>query len=74
LLNSIDLIPNAPQAHQSQSWQQKDLSKVKDLSVIAKTTDWSFSSPYKGSVSPLSKSIEKLASQVKIDQDLKARL
>jgi hypothetical protein len=44
-------------AHESSEWQHRDLTQIKDLTAIAKTTDWSFSTPYKGSVLQLSESL-----------------
>jgi hypothetical protein len=44
-------------AHESDDWQHRDFSQIKDLTAIAKTTDWSFSTPYKGSVLMLSESL-----------------
>jgi len=32
-------------------------SQIKDFSVLEKTVDWAFSSPYKGSILPLHKAL-----------------
>jgi len=38
----------------SDIWKVKDMSKVKDLKTIEKTFDWTFSSPYKGTIQKFS--------------------
>jgi hypothetical protein len=50
-------MPRTMTAHESDDWQHRDFSQIKDLTAIAKTTDWSFSTPYKGSVLMLSESL-----------------
>ena len=47
-------------------WKEKDLSKIEDLTSIEKTFDWSFSTPYKGSVTALSTDIEQIAKEVDV--------
>jgi hypothetical protein len=49
-LNKINLMPRTVKAHESEDWLSRDKSQIKDLIAIAKTTDWSFSTPYKGTV------------------------
>lgn len=45
-------MPPAIEVDGSHIWKEKDLSKVKDLKTLEKTFDWSFSSPYKGTLIP----------------------
>lgn len=52
-LNSIDIIPEEIKVHGSDTWEQKDLSLVKDYQTIECTLDWTFSSPFKGTISKL---------------------
>jgi hypothetical protein len=54
LLNSVNLKPQPIEVKGSNLWKEKDMSKIKDLKTIEKTFDWTFSTPYKGSVSSLS--------------------
>ena len=54
------MMPFTFKAHESEDWVQKDLTQIKDLTSIAKTTDWSFSSPYKGTILQLSTSLENI--------------
>jgi hypothetical protein len=54
LLNSVNLKPQPIELKGNNLWKEKDMSKIKDLKTIEKTFDWTFSTPYKGSVSSLS--------------------
>jgi hypothetical protein len=54
LLNSVNLKPQPIEVKGSNLWKEKDMSKIKDLKTIEKTFDWTFSTPYKGSISSLS--------------------
>jgi len=54
LLNSINFIPKHIEVKESKLWKNKDMSKIEDLTTIEPTFDWSFCSPYKGSVKALS--------------------
>jgi TIP41-like family len=50
LLNSITLRPAQIEVKGSDIWKVKDMSKVQDLKTIEKTFDWTFSTPYKGTL------------------------
>jgi len=43
-------MPPAIEVDGSHIWKEKDMSKVKDLKTLEKTSDWSFSTPYKGTL------------------------
>ena len=53
-LNLIDLIPENVQVKMASHWKQKDTSKIKDFTTVESTSDWTFSTPYKGTVRYLS--------------------
>lgn len=53
MLNSINIQPEAIEAKESHLWKKKDLSHVKDLKTLEAITDWSFCTPYKGSILPV---------------------
>jgi len=38
----------------SNIWKEKDMSKIEDLKTIEKTFDWTFSTPYKGTITSFS--------------------
>ena len=54
LLNSVNLKPQLIEVKGSNLWKEKDMSKIEDLKTIEKTFDWTFSTPYKGTISSLS--------------------
>jgi hypothetical protein len=70
LLNSINIIPEHIEVKESQIWKKKDLSKVKDLTTIEKTADWSFTSPYKGTILPCDELRASIASEIEIKDDI----
>ncbi len=72
LLNSINLLPKPIEVKGSNLWKEKDVTKIKDLKTIEKTFDWSFCTPYKGTISRFS-SVSKHINEkeVQIDQILK---
>ncbi len=52
----------------SSIWKDKDISKIEDLKVLEKTFDWSFSTPYKGTILKYSKGASHInEKEVKID-------
>jgi hypothetical protein len=53
-LNYIDMIPKNIEVKQADLWRKKDMSKVKDFKAIEIISDWTYSTPYKGSVKYLS--------------------
>ena len=54
LLNSINLKPQQIEVKGSNIWKEKDMSKIEDLKTIEKTFDWTFSTPYKGTITTFS--------------------
>lgn len=54
LLNQIEVIPKPLLVQQSEHWKNRDTSKIKDFEVKKAVSDWTFSTPYKGSISLLS--------------------
>lgn len=55
IYNPINVIPETLLAKQSETWKKKDFSKIKDFQHIEVTCDWTYSTPYKGSLAYLSK-------------------
>ena len=53
-LNLIDLVPENVQVKMASHWKSKDTSKIKDFTQVESTSDWTFSTPYKGTVRYLS--------------------
>jgi len=55
----------------SNLWKEKDMSKIEDLKTLEKTFDWTFSTPYKGTISSISSVYDKInAHETQIDQIL----
>ena len=54
LLNQVDLLPARIEVKDSNIWKKKDMSKVKDFKQIEVISDWTYSTPYKGTVLRLS--------------------
>ena len=52
VLNHINIIPTLIEVDGSQLWKEKDMSKVKDLTKLERLFDWSYSTPYKGTLIP----------------------
>lgn len=53
-LNLIDLVPERVVVKQADMWKKKDTSKIKDFQHVEQTSDWTYSTPYKGTVRYLS--------------------
>ena len=54
VLNMIDMIPEKIEVKEAEIWKNKDTSKIKDFQTVEIINDWTFSSPYKGSIRWLS--------------------
>lgn len=53
-VNLIDVIPKEVEVMQAQFWKKKDTSKIKDFKKLEVISDWTFSTPYKGTVALIS--------------------
>lgn len=54
----IDLIAPNVQVDMAKHWKDKDTSKIKDFKTVTQTSDWTFTSPYKGTVKYLSQAAQ----------------
>ena len=59
-LNQIEVIPKSVQVQQSVHWKDRDTSKIEDFVVKEAVSDWTFSTPYKGSFTFLSAQAERI--------------
>jgi type 2A phosphatase activator TIP41 len=59
-LNLVDLAPKLIEVKEAALWKKKDMSKVKDFKLIEVISDWTYSTPYKGSVHRLSKTAKRI--------------
>ena len=44
------MIPSKVEVKEAEIWKKKDTSKIKDFQQIEVISDWTYSSPYKGSI------------------------
>ena len=56
--NTIDLLPAKIEVEQADIWKKKDMSKVKDFKELEVISDWTYSTPHKGSLLKLSEHTE----------------
>lgn len=54
---------------QSGLWQKKDTSKIKDYKEVTWTSDWTYSTPYKGTVRYLSQQAKKIHDETNLEID-----
>lgn len=59
-MNQIEVLPKALLVAQHEFWKKKDTSKIEDFVEVKAVADWTFSTPYKGSLSFISKEVEKI--------------
>ena len=55
IYNPLNFIPTTILAKQSEVWMKKDFNSIKDFQKIEPISDWTYTTPYKGSLSYLSK-------------------
>lgn len=67
LLNLIDVIPKDIVVQQADHWKKKDTSKIKDYKEFEKTSDWTYSTPYKGTIRYLSDASKFIKEETNLD-------
>jgi len=68
-LNLIDVNPSQIVVQQAGFWKEKDTSKIKDYKEVNATSDWTFSTPYKGSLRYLSESARRINDETSLALD-----
>jgi hypothetical protein len=66
-LNMIDLIPTKLEVQQTDFWKKRDTSTIKDFKTVEVISDWTFTSPYKGSVKFLSNHVKEIQDATSLD-------
>ena len=61
------MVPKLIEVKSADLWKHKDFNKVKDFKKIEIISDWTFSTPYKGSVRYISNNRERIKSQTSLD-------
>lgn len=56
-INSIDIIPGNIEVQQAAEWKKKDVSKIEDFTELKPISDWTYSTPYKGTILKLSEHV-----------------
>lgn len=66
-LNCIDIVPASVKVEQSKHWEGKDTSKIKDFQQVTQTSDWTYSTPYKGTTRYLSGAAKSIKEATNLD-------
>ena len=66
-LNLIDVNPKDIVVQQADHWKKKDTSKIKDYREFEKTSDWTYSTPYKGTLRYLSDAAKHIKEETGLD-------
>lgn len=66
-LNMIELIPTKLEVQQTDFWKKRDTSQIKDFKTVEVISDWTFTSPYKGSVKFLSNHVKDIKDTTSLD-------
>jgi len=62
-LNLVDMVPKKIEVEQAKHWKGKDLSHVRDFKHVEVISDWTFSTPYKGTVKHLSRHLQRIKNE-----------
>ena len=62
-LNYIDLRPERVEVRQAEKWKDRDVSKIDDYKEIEIISDWTYSTPYKGTIHYLDKNLERIKNE-----------
>ena len=63
------MYPEAIEVQQAHHWKNKDTSKIKDFKPVEQTSDWTYSTPYKGTVRYLHQSSNNIFEQTSLKFD-----
>ena len=66
-LNLVDVKPKLIEVKEASVWKKKDMSKVRDFKHLEVISDWTYSTPYKGSLFRLSKHARRLKLETSLD-------
>lgn len=63
LMNLIDVLPKKLEVKEAEHWKEKDFNKVRDFKQVEIISDWTYSTPYKGSVFYLNNHLERIKNE-----------
>ena len=66
-LNRVDLKPANVQVSMASKWKDKDTSKIEDFKELEIISDWTYSTPYKGTIHYLDKNIANIKEDFDLD-------
>lgn len=66
-LNKIEMIPSKLEVAQTDHWKKRDTSKIKDFTTLEVISDWTFSTPFKGSIRFLSNHVKRIKEATSLD-------
>ena len=67
ILNTVDMMPERIEVKEAALWKKKDLSGIKDFKQLEIISDWTFSTPYKGTVQGLLDNITRIKNELGLD-------
>ena len=62
-INYIDLRPERVEVRQAEKWKDRDTSKIEDYKELEIISDWTYSTPYKGTLQFLDKNLERIKNE-----------
>jgi hypothetical protein len=66
-LNPIDLKPLKVEVIMASKWKDRDTSGIEDFKEIEVISDWTYSTPYKGTILPLDKNVERIKNDFSLE-------
>jgi hypothetical protein len=69
-LNRIDLKPARVEVSMAAKWKDRDTSNIDDYKEIEIISDWTYSTPYKGTILYLDKNVDRIKNEFNLQIDL----
>lgn len=66
-INIVDVIPPVVQVAQAGFWKKKDKSKIKDYKELVETSDWTYSTAYKGTTRYLTMAAKRIFEETSLE-------
>ena len=66
-LNYIDLKPARVEVSMASKWKDRDTSQIEDFKELEVISDWTYSTPYKGTIQYLDKNTERIKNDLDLD-------
>lgn len=69
-LNRIDMKPEKIEVAMAHKWKNKDVSHIEDFKELEVISDWTYSTPYKGTILYLDKNIERIKEEFDLEIEM----